>query len=53
MNHLHQLLDEEAITARGFHKALRTSWSIADLKSLPRPGIEEVRMALELRQSRS
>jgi magnesium chelatase family protein len=52
MDQLHILIDKESITARGFHKALRTAWSIADLKGLSRPGKPEVLAALEMRQIR-
>lgn len=50
MTYLHTLIDEEKITARGFHKVLRTAWSVADLRELPRPGLPEVKRALELRE---
>jgi magnesium chelatase family protein len=46
---LHTLLDSESITARGFHRAIRVAWSIADLRGLSTPGKEEVERALELR----
>jgi magnesium chelatase family protein len=46
---LHTLLDSESITARGFHRAIRVAWSIADLSGVPTPGKEEVERALELR----
>ncbi len=46
---LHSLLDSEALTARGFHRAIRTSWSIADLVGQSVPGKDEVAQALELR----
>jgi magnesium chelatase family protein len=46
---LHTLLDSESITARGFHRAIRVAWSIADLSGVSIPGKEEVERALELR----
>lgn len=42
MNFLHDELDKEAITARGFHKIIRTAWSFADLKGHPTPTMEDV-----------
>lgn len=47
--HLHELLDREEISARGFHRVLRVAWSIADLRALERPALAEIAMALELR----
>ena len=47
--HLHELLDNEEISARGFHRVLRIAWSIADLRALNQPGREEIESALELR----
>jgi len=47
--HLHELLDNEEISARGFHRVLRVAWSIADLRALNQPGREEIESALELR----
>lgn len=49
MSTLHSLLDREEISARGFHRILRTSWSIADRDEKDRPGVEEIERALELR----
>jgi magnesium chelatase family protein len=49
MSFLHTLIDEEKITARGFHKVLRVAWSIADLKEMERPGVAEVERAISLR----
>ena len=46
---LHTLLDSESITARGFHRAMRVAWSIADLRGLVVPGKEEIEVALNLR----
>lgn len=46
---LHNLLDSESISARGFHRAIRVAWSIADLKGVSIPGKEEVEHALGLR----
>jgi magnesium chelatase family protein len=49
MTLLNNLLDQEAITARSFHRILRTSWSIADLDEIEIPGKREIEMALSLR----
>lgn len=46
---LHSMIDNETLSARGFHRTIRTSWSIADLKGVDLPGIEEVEFALSLR----
>ena len=46
---LHAMIDNETLSARGFHRTIRTSWSIADLKGLDLPGIDEVELALSLR----
>ena len=46
---LHTMIDNETLSARGFHRTIRTSWSIADLKGRDLPGIEEVELALSLR----
>ena len=48
---LHNLIDREEITARGFHKLLRLCWSIADLRELDVPGIEELETAMSLRSA--
>ena len=50
MNFLHDELDKERITARGLHKIIRTSWTIADLKCLSRPTLEEVTESYRLRE---
>ena len=49
MTLLNNLLDQEAITARSFHRILRTSWSIADLYEIEIPGKKEIELALSLR----
>lgn len=49
MSSLHNLIDKEEITARGFHKLLRLAWTIADIRGITTPGINEVETALELR----
>lgn len=46
---LHALLDKEEISARGFHRTIRLSWSIADLSGAHIPGKAEIERALELR----
>ena len=50
MNFLHDELDKERITARGLHKIIRTSWTIADLKGVPRPTLDEVTESYRLRE---
>lgn len=47
---LHTELDAEKLSARGFHKVMRLSWSIADLRGHARPILEDVEHALALRQ---
>jgi magnesium chelatase family protein len=51
MSALHNLIDREEITARGFHKLLRLCWSIADLREVAIPGIEELEIAISLRSA--
>ncbi len=50
MNFLHDLMDKEMITARGLHKVIRTSWTIADLQQVARPTLNEVKQAYQLRE---
>ena len=50
MAFLHSELDHERLSARGYHKVLRTSWSIADRNGTPTPGLQEVQEAYHLRQ---
>ena len=50
MNFLHDELERERITARGIHKIIRTSWTIADLKGIARPTIAEVEESYRLRE---
>lgn len=49
MSTLHQLMDKDEITARGFHKLLRLAWSIADLRQGEIPDLDDVEFALQLR----
>jgi len=51
MSALHNLIDREEITARGFHKLLRLCWSIADLRGVEIPGMEELDTAMSLRSA--
>jgi magnesium chelatase family protein len=46
---LHALLDKEELSARGFHRTIRLSWSIADMSGVKTPGKNEVERALILR----
>jgi magnesium chelatase family protein len=43
-------MDKEMITARGLHKVIRTSWTIADLQQVARPTLNEVKQAYQLRE---
>ena len=49
MSTLHQLMDKDEITARGFHKLLRLAWSVADLRQGEIPDPDDVEFALQLR----
>jgi magnesium chelatase family protein len=49
MNFLHDELDQERITARGLHKVIRLSWTLADLAGGKQPGLKEVQGAFQLR----
>jgi magnesium chelatase family protein len=51
MSALHMMIDKEEITARGFHKLLRLCWSIADLRDISTPSIDELDTALTLRDA--
>ncbi len=48
---LHAELDSQRLSARGFHKVLRVSWSIADLAGHSRPTNSDVSEALGLREA--
>ena len=50
MNLLHTELDNERLSARGFHKVLRISWSIADSHGHTVPNREDVESAFRLRE---
>jgi magnesium chelatase family protein len=47
---LHAELDQERLSARGYHKVIRLAWSIADRQGVTQPGLEEVERALQLRE---
>ena len=49
MNFLHDQLDREQITARGLHKVMRLSWTLADLADHPLPTLNDVQGAYQLR----
>lgn len=49
MKLLHRYLDEERLSARGFHKVMRVAWSIADLAGVDRPTVTEIERALSIR----
>ena len=46
---LDRALERGAISLRGYDRSLRTAWTIGDLTGLPRPGRDEVDLALSLR----
>jgi magnesium chelatase family protein len=50
MNFLHDELDREHLTARGLHKVMRVSWTLADMKGHSRPTLEDVQEAHGLRE---
>lgn len=50
MNFLHDELDKERMTARGFHKVSRVAWTIADLAGHEIPTIEDAKRAYDLRE---
>jgi magnesium chelatase family protein len=50
MNFLHDELDREHLTARGLHKVMRVSWTLADMKGHSRPTLEDVQDAHGLRE---
>jgi magnesium chelatase family protein len=49
MNFLHDQLDKELITARGLHKVMRLSWTLADLSDHLIPTLQDVQGAYQLR----
>ena len=50
MNFLHDELDRELITARGLHKIIRLSWTLADLAGHEVPTLDDVKRAYQLRE---
>jgi magnesium chelatase family protein len=50
MNFLHDELDRERITARGLHKVIRLSWTLADLAGRQVPTLVDVQRAHSLRE---
>ena len=50
MAFLHSELDDERLSARGFHKVIRLAWSIADRDGVTTPGLPEIQSAYQLRQ---
>lgn len=50
MNFLHDELDKERMTARGFHKVSRVAWTIADLRGHEIPTLDDVQSAYHLRE---
>jgi len=50
MSFLHNELESERVSARGFHKVLRLAWSVADSKGHHIPTRDDVGMAFSLRE---
>jgi magnesium chelatase family protein len=50
MTLLHNELDSERLSARGFHKVLRVAWSIADGAGHSRPTKDDVEQAIVMRE---
>ncbi|MEY4291231.1 MAG: hypothetical protein RL130_1173 [Actinomycetota bacterium] len=50
MNFLHDELDRERLTARGLHKVIRLSWTLADLQGHATPNLSDVQRAYALRE---
>lgn len=50
MNFLHDELDNERLTARGLHKIIRLSWTLADLNGNAIPQLADVKRAYLLRE---
>jgi magnesium chelatase family protein len=50
MNFLHDELDRERLTARGLHKVIRLSWTLADLAGHAVPTLDDVERAHSLRE---
>jgi magnesium chelatase family protein len=50
MNFLHDELDKERLTARGLHKVIRLSWTLADLSKRAIPTLADVAQAYSLRE---
>ena len=50
MNFLHTEIDNERLSARGFHKVLRIAWSIADSVGHSIPTRDDVESAFRLRE---
>jgi len=50
MAFLHSELDNERLSARGYHKVIRLAWTIADREGVSAPGLAEVQGAYQLRQ---
>lgn len=49
MSLLNELFDREVISARGYHRILRTAWSISDLSGESSPDRSAIERALNLR----
>ena len=50
MNFLHDHLDRQLLTARGLHKVIRLSWTLADLTGRNQPTLADVMKAYTLRE---
>ena len=49
-NFLHDQLEKELLTARGLHKIIRLSWTLADLSGHTIPNLADVQRAHQLRE---
>ena len=50
MSLLHDEVEKERVSARGFHKIQRLAWSVADLNQRVRPNRSDVMEAIALRE---
>ena len=50
MNFLHDELERERLSARGLHKIIRLSWTLADLAGHEVPNLDDVKKAHILRE---
>jgi magnesium chelatase family protein len=48
---LDRALERGALTMRGYDRALRLAWTLADLDGVDRPGLDQIGRALYLRKA--